>query len=55
MAALSVTLAFMTAALAQPTARVRGTIMAIDGNILSVKSREGADLKIELAPNATFA
>ena len=34
--------------------RVRGTITAIDGNLLSVKSREGKDLKIELAPNAAF-
>jgi len=44
-----------TAASAQAPTRVRGTITAIDGNTLSVKSREGADLKIELAPNATFA
>ena len=35
--------------------RVRGTITALDGNTLSVKSREGQDLKIEIAPNATFA
>jgi len=44
-----------TTASAQTPARVRGTITAIDGNVLLVKSREGADLKIELAPNATFA
>src|SRR6266568_4829893 len=43
------------AAFAQTPGRVRGTITAIDGNMLSVKSREGQDLKIELAPNATFA
>ena len=43
------------AAFAQAPGRVRGTITAIDGNTLSVKSREGQDLKIELAPNATFA
>jgi hypothetical protein len=43
------------AAFAQAPTRVRGTITAIDGNTLSVKSREGQDLKIELAPNATFA
>ncbi len=43
------------AAFAQTPGRVRGTITAIDGNTLSVKSREGRDLKIELAPNATFA
>jgi hypothetical protein len=35
--------------------RVRGTITSLDGNVLSVKSRDGKDLKIELAPNATFA
>jgi len=29
--------------------RVRGTITAIDGNVLSVKSREGQELKINLA------
>src|SRR5260221_920206 len=44
-----------SAADAQTPGRVRGTITAIDGNMLSVKSREGQDLKIELAPNATFA
>ena len=55
-AALFGALAFAAAAAsAQQTARVRGTITAIDGNMLSVKSREGADLRIELAPNATFA
>ena len=43
------------AAFAQAPGRVRGTITAIDGNTLSVKSREGQDLKIEIAPNATFA
>lgn len=43
------------AALAQAPARVRGTITAIDGNTLSVKSREGKDLRIELAPNTTFS
>ncbi len=35
--------------------RVRGTITGVDGNTVSVKSREGQDLKLELAPNATFA
>jgi hypothetical protein len=35
--------------------RVRGTVTSLDGNVLSVKSREGHDLKIDLAPNATFA
>ncbi len=35
--------------------RVRGTITAVEGNVLSVKSREGQDMKIEIAPNATYA
>jgi hypothetical protein len=43
------------AALAQAPSRVRGTISGLDGDILSVKSREGQDLKIALAPNTTFA
>jgi hypothetical protein len=41
----------MTAAQAQTSVRVRGTITALDGNVLSVKSREGRDLKITLADN----
>ena len=47
----------IASAAAQPPgpSRVRGTISAIDGNVLWVKSREGQDLKIDLAPNATFA
>jgi len=55
-ALLFTTLALMSAAaLAQNAVRVRGTITAFDGNVLSVKSREGEDLKIELAGNATVA
>jgi hypothetical protein len=34
-----------------PTVRVRGTIEAVDGSLLTVKSREGADLKVRLADN----
>lgn len=49
-------LAVMSAAAsAQTPARVRGTITAIDGDTLSVKSREGTDLKIALSPKATVA
>ena len=40
-----------TAALAQTPTRVRGTITALDGDVLSVKSREGKDLKIHLTSN----
>jgi hypothetical protein len=40
-----------TAAFAQAPTRVRGTITALDGDVLSVKSREGKDLKLHLASN----
>jgi hypothetical protein len=32
--------------------RVRGTITSLDGDVLSVKTREGKDVKIQLAPDA---
>jgi len=35
---------------AQTRMWVRGTITGLDGNVLSVKSRDGRDLKINLAP-----
>ncbi|MGZ5117926.1 MAG: hypothetical protein ACXWIH_17900 [Burkholderiales bacterium] len=38
---------------AQSTLRVRGTISDFDGSVLSVKSRDGKDLKLKLADNAT--
>ena len=44
-----------TAAFAQAPTRVRGTITSVNGDVLSVKSREGKDLKIELAPDAQVA
>jgi hypothetical protein len=44
-----------TTVFAQAPTRVRGTITALDGNVLSVKSREGKDLKIELAPDLQVA
>jgi hypothetical protein len=42
-----------TAASAQAPTRqfVRGTVTSLDGNVLSVKSRDGKDVKINLAPN----
>jgi hypothetical protein len=40
-----------TAAFAQAPVRVRGTITALSGDVLSVKSRDGKDLKIQLAPD----
>jgi hypothetical protein len=45
-------LALAPPAWAQDTVRVRGTIEHVDGNNLTVKSRDGADLKVALAPNA---
>jgi hypothetical protein len=38
-------------AIAQAPTRVRGTITALDGDVLSVKSREGKELKIHLVSN----
>jgi hypothetical protein len=40
---------------AQTPLRVRGTITAVEGDMLSVKSRDGRDLRIAIAPNATFS
>jgi hypothetical protein len=41
-----------TAALAQERMRVRGTVENVDGNMLTVKTREGQDVKIKLPDNA---
>src|ERR1700756_807407 len=35
--------------------RVRGTIESLDGDVLSVKTREGKDMKIQLAPDAQIS
>jgi len=43
--------AFDSAASAQDTVRVRGTIDRVDGPIYVVKARDGAELKISLAEN----
>jgi hypothetical protein len=40
---------------AQTPMRVRGTITAFEGNVLSVKTRDGKDVKVELADKATVA
>ena len=53
---LFVALALSSAAvLAQSNMRVRGTIASLDGDVLSVKSREGKELKIRLTPDAQVA
>jgi hypothetical protein len=44
-----------TLAHAQTPLRVRGLITAVDGNVLSVKNRDGRDLKMELTDKATVA
>ena len=54
---LAASLAFATvlgtAAWAQqpPTVRIRGTIEAVDGAMLSIKSREGTDMKVRMTDN----
>jgi len=37
---------------APPTVRVRATIASIDGGILTMKARDGAEMKLKLADNA---
>src|ERR1700716_1477782 len=34
-----------------PTVRIRGTIEAVDGPMLSIKSREGTDMKVRMTDN----
>ena len=47
---------FAQLALAQTTTqRIRGTITALDGNVLSVKTRDGQDIKINLPDNVAVA
>jgi hypothetical protein len=39
-----------------PPVRIRGTIDAVDGNTLSIKTREGSDVKVKMTDNvAVFA
>jgi len=40
---------------ANPPVRIRGTIEKLDGNALTVKTREGSQVTITLAPNVTIA
>jgi hypothetical protein len=54
-AALSV-LACSVSAQQTPTVRIRGAIEAVDGNVLNIKTREGADVKVKMTDNvAVFA
>ena len=57
-ASLTMATLFAAAAWAQqaPTVRIRGTIEAVDGPMLSIKSREGTDMKVRMTDNvAVFA
>lgn len=44
-----------SAAMAQAPTRIRGTIEKVDGSTLSIKSREGQDLTLNLAANASVS
>jgi hypothetical protein len=51
--ALGLSLVLMvSAALAQAPTRIRGAIEKVDGQTLGIKSRDGQDLTVKLAPNA---
>jgi Domain of unknown function (DUF5666) len=53
MGAAAIGLAILaTSAFAQERVRVRGTIEKVDGNVLTVKTREGQEVKVKLADNA---
>jgi hypothetical protein len=41
-----------TAPQAPPPVRVRGTLQSVDGSMLTVKARDGAEMKVKLADNA---
>jgi len=51
--ALSLLTAF--AAQAQTTERIRGSITGLEGNTLSIKTREGKDIKVDLTEKASVA
>jgi hypothetical protein len=59
-ASFALVAALATQAVAQqpptPSVRIRGTIEAVDGPMLSIKSRDGADMKVKMTDNvAVFA
>jgi hypothetical protein len=60
LASLAIVAGVITTASAQqpptPTVRVRGTIEAVDGAMLSIRTREGTDVKVKMTDNvAVFA
>jgi hypothetical protein len=54
-ASLAIMSVLVTTASAQqpPTVRIRGTIVAVDGNMLSIKTREGTDVKVKTTDDLT--
>lgn len=53
--ALALGVLLSTVADAQTTARLRGTITAVEGNMLSVRSREGENLALQMPDNVAVA
>ena len=53
--AAAIFLVTVFAAHAQTTERIRGSITGFEGNVLSVKTREGKDVRIELTEKASVA
>src|ERR1700759_1242630 len=51
--ALITVLGAATSAQQPPTVRIRGTIESVDGPVLTVKSREGADVKVRVTDDVT--
>ncbi|HUQ24211.1 MAG TPA: DUF5666 domain-containing protein [Burkholderiales bacterium] len=49
------TLLFASLSAQAQNMRVRGTITSLDGDVLSVKTREGKDVKVQLASDAQVA
>ncbi len=50
-ALLVITCASVAWAQQPPTVRIRGTIEAVDGPVLAIKSRDGADMKVRVTDN----
>jgi hypothetical protein len=50
-ASFAIALATNASAQQPPTVRIRGTIEAVDGPLLSIKSRDGSDLKVRVTDN----
>ena len=53
-AAVATAFALTTVSVQAQNVRVRGTIEKVDGNVVTVKSREGGELKLTLKDNANI-